>query len=228
MRRVQAVSEGVRRPPGDAPGDADGRYGGDAAAGCGSYTARILELIRNSGFDRRAAKEILSLRRQPVEQVARFPETAGVRLGAEDDDSDLGATLRQAQQRSEAVTSLADESGLSSQHFDVTLADKLIGRMDVDPAAAGGHRVLLLLHHVRDLRNAGDVGDQDRKSTRLNSSHGYISYAVFCLKKKKKKKTLELNTKKKHNNLTHNTYPIYINPQILLHTSSYATHLLMP
>src|SRR2546422_8315582 len=28
---------------------------------------------------------------------------------------------------------------------------------------------------------------QDRKSTRLNSSHGYISYAVFCLKKKKEK-----------------------------------------
>src|SRR2546422_6094200 len=32
---------------------------------------------------------------------------------------------------------------------------------------------------------AGDIYDQDRKSTRLNSSHGYISYAVFCLKKKK-------------------------------------------
>src|SRR3989449_4759828 len=30
---------------------------------------------------------------------------------------------------------------------------------------------------------------RDRKSTRLNSSHGYISYAVFCLKKKKKKLT---------------------------------------
>src|SRR3989449_11280181 len=30
--------------------------------------------------------------------------------------------------------------------------------------------------------------DRDRKSTRLNSSHGYISYAVFCLKKKKKQK----------------------------------------
>src|SRR2546422_6990604 len=29
---------------------------------------------------------------------------------------------------------------------------------------------------------------RDRKSTRLNSSHGYISYAVFCLKKKKKTK----------------------------------------
>src|SRR3989449_4426696 len=31
--------------------------------------------------------------------------------------------------------------------------------------------------------------DLDRKSTRLNSSHGYISYAVFCLKKKKTKNT---------------------------------------
>src|SRR2546422_6879742 len=30
---------------------------------------------------------------------------------------------------------------------------------------------------------------RDRKSTRLNSSHGYISYAVFCLKKKKKNTT---------------------------------------
>src|SRR3989449_7440805 len=29
------------------------------------------------------------------------------------------------------------------------------------------------------------LGRLDRKSTRLNSSHGYISYAVFCLKKKK-------------------------------------------
>src|SRR2546422_8405871 len=33
---------------------------------------------------------------------------------------------------------------------------------------------------------AGRALDRDRKSTRLNSSHGYISYAVFCLKKKKK------------------------------------------
>src|SRR5437899_8735309 len=40
------------------------------------------------------------------------------------------------------------------------------------------------------------AGDQDRKSTRLNSSHLGISYAVFCLKKKKKKYKLQgmLNT----------------------------------
>src|SRR6266852_5449008 len=35
---------------------------------------------------------------------------------------------------------------------------------------------------------ASEDSKSDRKSTRLNSSHGSISYAVFCLKKKKKKK----------------------------------------
>src|SRR2546422_1153271 len=34
----------------------------------------------------------------------------------------------------------------------------------------------------------------DRKSTRLNSSHGYISYAVFCLKKKNKNENTQCNT----------------------------------
>src|SRR2546422_2196011 len=34
----------------------------------------------------------------------------------------------------------------------------------------------------------------DRKSTRLNSSHGYISYAVFCLKKKKQTRVAKSNT----------------------------------
>src|SRR2546422_7832828 len=35
------------------------------------------------------------------------------------------------------------------------------------------------------LGEASALDIRDRKSTRLNSSHGYISYAVFCLKKKK-------------------------------------------
>src|SRR5438445_8069723 len=38
---------------------------------------------------------------------------------------------------------------------------------------------------------AGDGKRLDRKSTRLNSSHANISYAVFCLKKKKIKKTVK-------------------------------------
>src|SRR2546429_3376981 len=50
---------------------------------------------------------------------------------------------------------------------------------------------------------------RDRKSTRLNSSHGYISYAVFCLKKKKKKK----------NDINHHTYVMRQQPQT--HTELY-------
>src|SRR2546422_8103299 len=56
-------------------------------------------------------------------------------------------------------------------------------------------------HRPRDqLRNEGqtELAAQrtDRKSTRLNSSHGYISYAVFCLKKKKKNTRQTINTSK--------------------------------
>src|SRR2546429_3026195 len=43
-----------------------------------------------------------------------------------------------------------------------------------------------------------DTVDQrliDRKSTRLNSSHGYISYAVFCLKKKKQRRPARYSTR---------------------------------
>src|SRR2546422_7596195 len=46
-----------------------------------------------------------------------------------------------------------------------------------------------------------EVLRRDRKSTRLNSSHGYISYAVFCLKKKKKKVN-----EKPHHEQSHTTH----------------------
>src|SRR5206468_13099697 len=49
-------------------------------------------------------------------------------------------------------------------------------------AGAGGHGDLQAVGAVVD-----DGHAEDRKSTRLNSSHDQISYAVFCLKKKKKK-----------------------------------------
>src|SRR3989449_4343960 len=43
-----------------------------------------------------------------------------------------------------------------------------------------------VLPHVGERREPLPRRRVDRKSTRLNSSHGYISYAVFCLKKKNK------------------------------------------
>src|SRR2546422_5594279 len=72
-------------------------------------------------------------------------------------------------------------------------------RSGIDARPAPEHRrPVLPLVHLRLGRAApfpvflriGMAGRRgDRKSTRLNSSHGYISYAVFCLKKKKTKTT---------------------------------------
>src|SRR2546422_7752222 len=55
-------------------------------------------------------------------------------------------------------------------------ADDLLHRRDEDLPVADAPRAC--------------AAHEDRKSTRLNSSHGYISYAVFCLKKKKSLCTL--------------------------------------
>src|SRR2546422_7535530 len=54
-----------------------------------------------------------------------------------------------------------------------------LGSRGAGRAAGGGGAEHRRLPHVRR------VAEGDRKSTRLNSSHGYISYAVFCFKKKK-------------------------------------------
>src|SRR5687768_18239117 len=55
--------------------------------------------------------------------------------------------------------------------------------------------IVLMVMLVPTLAGSGgsslEIVWADRKSTRLNSSHGYISYAVFCLKKKKKR-TMQL------------------------------------
>src|SRR2546422_8189015 len=59
-------------------------------------------------------------------------------------------------------------------------------RSHVVPGRGRAHPELALRGHLRGRRLR--AARQDRKSTRLNSSHGYISYAVFCLKKKKKQK----------------------------------------
>src|SRR2546422_1968763 len=64
----------------------------------------------------------------------------------------------------------------------------LLHDLVVRVAEAGGN-VGIDVELAEDRRTAADQHDElgpDRKSTRLNSSHGYISYAVFCLKKKKK------------------------------------------
>src|SRR5262245_64170016 len=70
------------------------------------------------------------------------------------------------------------------------------GDIDAGDVAGGADR--FGKRHRRDAGAEADI-EEDRKSTRLNSSHLGISYAVFCLKKKKHTKT---KTKTKHTRRT--------------------------
>src|SRR5690606_41086228 len=97
-------------------------------------------------------------------------------------------------------------SGLPQYEY-VKLADRIAADIASGKLPAGaalpGERAMTEIYGVsigtvrravRELRERGLVatlpakGTLDRKSTRLNSSHVKISYAVFCLKKKKKKR----------------------------------------
>src|SRR5689334_23388426 len=72
-------------------------------------------------------------------------------------------------------------------------ADLHVGVLLGPPRQPLGQQRALLGLQGRPVDHRGEGGlEQDRKSTRLNSSHSSISYAVFCLKKKKKKKDTEL------------------------------------
>src|SRR5438445_9511751 len=71
--------------------------------------------------------------------------------------------------------------------------------VDADPAVRavvlyGGEKVFAAGADIKEMAEARKT--LDRKSTRLNSSHANISYAVFCLKKKKKHKTSKSRTKR--------------------------------
>src|SRR2546430_5736662 len=66
---------------------------------------------------------------------------------------------------------------------------------------------------LRERENLHDVGiwTRDRKSTRLNSSHSQISYAVFCLKKKKKTYTSYIMNQIRIQTIRHAHYRILLN-----------------
>src|SRR2546422_7932537 len=68
----------------------------------------------------------------------------------------------------------------------VVKTSKTVRPAPLELEAAPAKQVLLTDVALRD-GHQSLLATRDRKSTRLNSSHGYISYAVFCLKKKKKK-----------------------------------------
>src|SRR2546429_3339064 len=105
----------------------------------------------------------------------------------------LGADIRDARLRRRLSTTLVAQRGFLNR--------KTLRKIEKGDAGVsiGGYASLLFVLGMTD--RLGDLADarfdrvgltleeerlpkRDRKSTRLNSSHGYISYAVFCLKKK--------------------------------------------
>src|SRR5437588_5511100 len=76
---------------------------------------------------------------------------------------------------------IIDSRGNPTVEAEVILDSGVLGRAAVPSGASTG---------TREAEEAPE-GTADRKSTRLNSSHTVISYAVFCLKKKKKKEDKE-------------------------------------
>src|SRR2546429_3523358 len=69
----------------------------------------------------------------------------------------------------------------------VTLTVQAFSRPRLDPQSlVSAKSPLVAILPMASGAASGDFAETDRKSTRLNSSHGYISYAVFCLKKKRK------------------------------------------
>src|SRR5687768_17719653 len=84
--------------------------------------------------------------------------------------------------RSSSLVKISHEKGINAQNTGA-LPEEHCGNHNSlgvlsAPLARGCRSVAEPLAHLTS---------EDRKSTRLNSSHGYISYAVFCLKKKKQR-----------------------------------------
>src|SRR2546427_11084598 len=111
------------------------------------------------------------------------------------DGGDVAGVLVQA-----AVHALVDALRLHGHVVEIGLAQVLhivlAGLAFGHPAAAvlqAASRLPLARHLHEELERSARIRDDaDRKSTRLNSSHSQISYAVFCLKKKKTNKYMTI------------------------------------
>src|SRR5256885_9693194 len=85
--------------------------------------------------------------------------------------------------RSQAIVQIFTEPPLGSHHFKIAIRSGDESNIDPDLRLAAQSPEFFVFNHTQQL-GLRDRTQVDRKSTRLNSSHLVISYAVFCLKKK--------------------------------------------
>src|SRR2546429_1780110 len=136
------------------------------------------EAGRNRTRGERDRKAWSMLRDQPEEQMAAVCASATGFL-SEGETTRREALVKPSPLFSDIPASECREiaSAAHEKHF----ARRQSIFLEGDPV----RRVVLLTSGSAKIVQLGPSGAEDRKSTRLNSSHGYISYAVFCLKKKK-------------------------------------------
>src|SRR2546429_6159945 len=114
-------------------------------------------------------------------------KATGRRRPAAEPSLSLAATLRVPRERvCQSANSRLAPQLCTLQPFDPGSSDQMRQSKAVPSSPAGPDDAGIFVddQNFRGTRRAATK--LDRKSTRLNSSHGYISYAVFCLKKKKK------------------------------------------
>src|SRR5947209_12823273 len=110
-----------------------------------------------------------------------------------------GSLKEKQRQEREALILQAAEEVLTEKGYYETSIDEIAARVGIakgtvylhfpskeDLVVAIFERDMHKLVELVDTKAAAALTTRDRKSTRLNSSHANISYAVFCLKKKKK------------------------------------------
>src|SRR5205809_5829800 len=88
------------------------------------------------------------------------------------------------------LKTLSVKNRLDEVKFRCFPVKRTLRRQECSPRRSGGERTVYLSCSTKRFPPSCCFASRrqrskDRKSTRLNSSHGYISYAVFCLKKKK-------------------------------------------
>src|SRR5579863_3560816 len=160
---------------------------GHSALGLSSATVRnILARLEEQG-----------LVRQPHTSAGRVPTNSGYRLYVDSllgsrkrvrPSADVEARLRRAGTVEDLLDHASHELSRASHHIGFAIAppETTVRLRHIDFVKLDSARVLVVI-----------VTTGDRKSTRLNSSHPSISYAVFCLKKKTHNPTISISFKKK-------------------------------
>ena len=123
----------------------------------------------------------VAMRQAPVARAVCQPPAALICDQAS--SSATGTMTQEIQRRTRSVPSWSSEPTLEKRRA------SRASRWGVGPLAHGGGAHEPLPRRDRGARQDPVAQGGDRKSTRLNSSHLCISYAVFCLKKKKNIKT---------------------------------------